>query len=357
MTVRGVPRRALAKIPAGAPGSLVQEWSPLLPRPKVTLEQKVHALAIDGGSLYVGGEFNSMGGQRRLRLAKLSATGKGLADAQWNPGADATVFALAADGSAVYAGGAFSQIGGQRRERIAKLAKGGKGAADVTWDFSPFNDFRNVVGLFDTARLVETILPTVGGVYAGGNFTNIAQVPRNGFALLAALSAPVITQDPTDPMRALFAPAPLDRTLVSHLRIGSVSGGALFKSDMVTPVIAGEFITVEEGAAGLVFVPNGSGTPSVTATAATAPSDNAAGSAASELALQMGVAPPVLQFDQTSYTIREGMGPLVVNVQKTGAGAANVAFATSEGSARAGALPSGDYETASGTLGIATADL
>ena len=80
----------------------------------------VYALAVSGSTVYAGGDFTSIGGQARNRIAALDAT-TGLATA-WNPNANSyRVDALAVSGSTVYAGGYFTSIGGQARNRIAAL--------------------------------------------------------------------------------------------------------------------------------------------------------------------------------------------------------------------------------------------
>ena len=72
------------------------------------------------GKILVGGNFTSIGGQTRNRIARLDAT-TGLADS-FNPNANDDVHAIAvqADGK-ILAGGFFASIGGQTRNRIARL--------------------------------------------------------------------------------------------------------------------------------------------------------------------------------------------------------------------------------------------
>jgi hypothetical protein len=73
----------------------------------------VNAIAAIGSTVYVGGEFTSIGGQPRSRIAALGVmTGQASA---WDPGANGTVAALAVSGNIVYAGGWFTSIGGQAR--------------------------------------------------------------------------------------------------------------------------------------------------------------------------------------------------------------------------------------------------
>ncbi len=79
----------------------------------------VFALAVNGGTVYAGGLFFSIGGQMRNHIAALDAN-TGLATA-WDPNAG-PVYALAVSGSTVYAGGEFtSMVGGQPRNYIAAI--------------------------------------------------------------------------------------------------------------------------------------------------------------------------------------------------------------------------------------------
>ncbi|HEU5223296.1 MAG TPA: PKD domain-containing protein [Candidatus Lumbricidophila sp.] len=83
---------------------------------------QVQALAVtpDGSKLFVGGQFTSIGGQTRYRIAAFdAATGALLA---WAPTLNASVYALAATNSTVYAGGAFSNVNGAARTRLAAMS-------------------------------------------------------------------------------------------------------------------------------------------------------------------------------------------------------------------------------------------
>ena len=90
----------------------------------------IDALAISGSTLYVGGSFNTIGGQPRNNIAALSlgVPLDGVAVPGFNPSpsksgcaACGTVAALAVSGSTVYAGGLFDTIGGQARNNLAGL--------------------------------------------------------------------------------------------------------------------------------------------------------------------------------------------------------------------------------------------
>lgn len=103
-TVGGAARRRLAKVSAttgAVAGSFVH-----------TANRNVRAMAVLGGSLYVGGAFTSLDGQARGRLAGFDLASGALLGA-WEPQADSTVFTLAGDVGRIYVGGKFTDVDGQ----------------------------------------------------------------------------------------------------------------------------------------------------------------------------------------------------------------------------------------------------
>lgn len=167
-SIGGQSRAGLAKISGSGSGEIDAVWDP-------SPDNTILALAVDSeGAVYAGGGFSGIGGQSRANLAKLSGTGSGNADPIWNPMPNSSVLALAvgSDGS-IYAGGMFDQIGGQLRNRIAKLSDTGDGSADLNWN--PSANF-----LVDSLLIGES-----GEVYAGGIFTQIGGQPRNFIAKLS----------------------------------------------------------------------------------------------------------------------------------------------------------------------------
>lgn len=176
--VDGTPRSNIAHILAD---NTVSGWNP-------SANGVVRALAVDGSTVYVGGSFTSIGGQARNYIAALDAT-TGNATA-WDPNASGGfvpyVLALALSGSTVYAGGQFTSIGGQARNRIAALdATTGNATA---WD-------PNVSG-GSGLTAVNTVAVSGSTVYVGGNFTSIGFQPRNHIAALDAATGAATTWNP-----------------------------------------------------------------------------------------------------------------------------------------------------------------
>lgn len=79
----------------------------------------VFALAVDGNTLYVGGDFTTVNGQRRWRLAAVDATTGALQP--WAPLVGGQVRALKVSGGAVGFGGFFQVAGGVAKRNLVAL--------------------------------------------------------------------------------------------------------------------------------------------------------------------------------------------------------------------------------------------
>jgi len=96
------------------------------PRSSVTFDGHVQVAATSGTTVYVGGEFThatDLGGNvvTRGRLAALDARTGALLS--WNPRANKAVYAIAVDAAhgTVYVGGDFSTVGSATRHRLAAV--------------------------------------------------------------------------------------------------------------------------------------------------------------------------------------------------------------------------------------------
>jgi len=107
-SIGGLTRNHIAALDA-ATGDAT-EWNP-------NANYEVSALAVSGSTIYAGGWFTNIGGQERNNIAALDAATGAATD--WNPDAFGGdyyhyVYALAVFGSTVYAGGDFTSIGGDK---------------------------------------------------------------------------------------------------------------------------------------------------------------------------------------------------------------------------------------------------
>jgi hypothetical protein len=85
----------------------------------------VDAIAVSGGTVYLGGSFTTVGSKGRSKLAAVTgagSTGMGGSLTSWNPGANGLVRAMAIRSGTVYFGGAFSSAGGSTRHQLAAVS-------------------------------------------------------------------------------------------------------------------------------------------------------------------------------------------------------------------------------------------
>jgi hypothetical protein len=159
-----------------------EEWHTLGPEahPGVTLNgfyntfTVVHALAVIGDTLYVGGNFNRAGGVFAPNLAAYAIVG----DRWWTPGAPGgvsapAVRALANAGGALVVGGEFTTIGGVAASSVASYDPGA-----ATW-----SALGGGLGGFGSNGGKVTALATSSfGLFAGGDFSRAGAHPSLSFA-------------------------------------------------------------------------------------------------------------------------------------------------------------------------------
>lgn len=152
-TVQGENRSRLAAVDAA--GSVVAGFSP-------SANGRVWDLVADGGALFVAGQFTRLDGTYRPGVVRVDATSGVLA-----AGFDATVGggkvqALAKQGSVLYLGGTFSSVGGQPHAFVASVdaATG----ADTGWTVDPICDNCRVR---DLAVSYDDVVAAIGGEPGG----------------------------------------------------------------------------------------------------------------------------------------------------------------------------------------------
>ena len=157
--------------PLNASDGVATSWNPDL-----NPNGNVYALAVDGTNLYFGGNFTGIRGVTRNNVAALDvSTGSATS---WDPNSAGTVRAIAISGSTVYAGGSFNGLGGESRNNIAALNIDGNGTPEhpyaTTWNPNADNT-------------VYALAVSGDGniVYAGGGFSNIGVKSRNNIAAIS----------------------------------------------------------------------------------------------------------------------------------------------------------------------------
>ena len=152
----------------------------------------VRALAVAGGNVLAGGDFTHAGGAARSRLAALDAVSG--AATGWDPGvAGGSVRALAVDGGDVFLGGGFTSVGGQSRSGAAEvdLASGSVGA----WAPDP------------GGGEVYALARAAGTTYLGGKFTTVGGQPHPKLAAVDPAGAPLAdwSAQPSGPDPAVYS--------------------------------------------------------------------------------------------------------------------------------------------------------
>jgi hypothetical protein len=178
---QGLPRTGLAAVDTVT--GVVTDWNP---EPVLANYQGIQALAVSGSTVYVAGDFASIGGQPRLGLAALDAT-TGAATA-WNPGPAFGIETLGASGSSVVAAGRFYSLGGRPRNGLAAIDT----ATGALTDWDP-----NAGATRNSQGWIFAIATSGQTVYVGGRFTSCGGQARNGLAALDAVSGLATDWDPS----------------------------------------------------------------------------------------------------------------------------------------------------------------
>jgi hypothetical protein len=161
--VGAATRRGLAAV--DIPGASLMSWNP-------DANRAVYTMAFSGVSLFVGGAFDSLGGAARSHLGVVDGVNGAIG--AWAPSCTYTyassfaVRTLAVSGGLVYAGGEFDAINGITRNGVAAIDA--TSGVPTSWD----------PGIGAAAANVYTILVDTTLVYLGGKFTHMGGLDRSG---------------------------------------------------------------------------------------------------------------------------------------------------------------------------------
>jgi hypothetical protein len=147
--------------------------------------REVRAITSDGrrGGWFVGGDFGSAGGVACANLVHIKRDRS--VDRAWCPAPDGTVFALVRVGRRLYVGGDFETIGGRVRPAIAAL-RTDDGAAS-RWNAHARSTVDVECGC--NSREVSALAVRGASLYVGGFFSAIGGRPRDWLAALDVATA------------------------------------------------------------------------------------------------------------------------------------------------------------------------
>jgi hypothetical protein len=146
----------------------------------------VHAIAVSGGTLYAGGNFDRAGGQLAENIAKWNGSAWSALDSgvgmEYEDPYKEPVRAIVVSGANVYVGGELESAGGEVVKYFAK------------WNGSAWS----AIGVPDASQVDALALGPAGGVYVGGNFTTAGDKLANNVALWTGSAWSTLGQGITD---------------------------------------------------------------------------------------------------------------------------------------------------------------
>ncbi|GAA1615197.1 MULTISPECIES: LamG-like jellyroll fold domain-containing protein [Kribbella] len=167
-----VAQAYLAAFDAGT-GDLVSSFNPVL-------NGQVYAVAAsaDGSRIFVGGDFTTVNGQTRNRIAAFD-TATGALVTNWKPSVSYRVKTIAVSGTTVYFGGSFGLVNGQTRNRLAAVTT--DTGTLLPWAPDVNGDVYAVDAADDASK-----------VYAGGQFSTVNGTSQNTVTSLDPVTGAVL---------------------------------------------------------------------------------------------------------------------------------------------------------------------
>ncbi|KQS68791.1 PKD domain-containing protein [Modestobacter sp. Leaf380] len=162
-------------------GALLPGWAPAL-----NAQALVVTASPDGSRVYVGGDFTTVDGETRRRVAALDPVTGALVPG-FAPAVTASVRALVATADTVYVGGDFNAVGSASRLRLAAFS-----AAGALLPWAPATGpGRNRDGSTATSAAVSSLVLTGDQVVVGGRFGSINGTATSGVGAVDAVTGDV----------------------------------------------------------------------------------------------------------------------------------------------------------------------
>lgn len=187
---------------------------------------EINSITVDGDTVYVGGDFTSIGGEDRTGIAALAASTGFATD--WNPGLSGWVETAAQNGDVIYVGGFFNTVGDQDRICVAaidKITGNATGWNADLYESEPMTTYGSWIRLL-----------ALGGdtLYMAGIFNRVGEVLLNNVAALDAATGAL--KDRWAPWTSIDWLASIDALAVSNgiVYIGGHYSGSFAAVDAIT---------------------------------------------------------------------------------------------------------------------------
>lgn len=147
-------------VPVGGAGEVVRnnamafniDTGAILPwNPNLNAQARVIELTSDRKQLFIGGDFTTVSGQARSKLASFT-TATGALDASFKSSVSGSVYGIAVTGDRVFFGGSFSTAGGAARSNVAAVAR--TTGALLPWAPAATGMVQSIVAAPDNSRVV-----------------------------------------------------------------------------------------------------------------------------------------------------------------------------------------------------------
>ncbi len=165
------PRSRLAAYDFSTSAGTLTAWNP-------DANNAVYSLLVDGGTIYAGGTFNTMGGQSQNYVAAIDASGNVVTT--WNPAVNSYVYALAPGNQDVVVGGTFYNINGYTNNQYLSSINPSSATAFGNWPLA-----NNAV--YALQRYNNTIV-------AGGSFNTMISYNTGATFLTSAFALVPLVQ-------------------------------------------------------------------------------------------------------------------------------------------------------------------
>ena len=208
----GTSRIRLAAVNAST-GALVSTFTPPF------VNGDIYAMAYSKNHLFIAGAFTTVGGQTRNYMACINTITNAVTN--WNPNPDWTVLALAMHKDKVVVGGMFSNIFGTAKRRLAEIDT----ITGATTMWQPDAQGGSV-------DRVEALCVSGDTLFVGGGFTIIGSAGRNNAAAFDMTTGNLLNWDPNI-SGEVFA---IDKTKSSVYIAGGISAAGSFNNNGIVKV-------------------------------------------------------------------------------------------------------------------------